>query len=116
MSDLISRQDAIEALIEAFADTKDGDEKIECGAYWYHGTVISTIKALPSAEARPTGEWVRLERDENVFDIYGVPTWGINYMCERCGFITTAIQDHIAQYKFCPSCGADMRGAEHEID
>lgn len=59
---------------------------------------------FPSAD-RPTGEWVRLEREENVYDLHGVPTWGVNYMCDKCGFITTAIQDHFEQYKFCPHCG-----------
>ena len=49
MSDLISRQETIDALIKAFADAEDGDEKVECGAYWYHGTVMSIIKSLPSA-------------------------------------------------------------------
>ena len=71
--------------------------------------VIDRINALPSAEPK-TGEWVRLERKENVYDLHGVPTWGVNYMCDKCGFITTAIQDHFGQYKWCPSCGADMRG------
>ena len=62
------------------------------------------LENLPSAD-RPTGEWVRLEREENVYDLHGVPTWGVNYMCDKCGFITTAIQDHFEQYKFCPHCG-----------
>ena len=69
---------------------------------------------FPSApDSRQRGEWVRLEREENVYDLHGVPTWGVNYMCDKCGFITTAIQDHFAQYKWCPSCGADMREGDN---
>ena len=103
MSDLISRQDAIaemKALYE-WHDTVTEDRAV------YH------LKRLPSAEPK-TGKWVMLERVENVHDIYGVPTWGVNYMCDKCGFITTAIQDHFSQYKFCPSCGARMNWGEEE--
>lgn len=98
--DLISRQDAIDALMN------DSD--------W--ADAIPTIKSLPSApDSRQRGEWVRLEREENVYDLHGVPTWGVNYMCDKCGFITTAIQDHFAQYRWCPSCGARMyKGGEEE--
>lgn len=45
MSDLISRQNAIDALKKAF---DDGDG-IEVGAYWEHNKVTDTIKSLPSA-------------------------------------------------------------------
>ena len=84
MSDLISRQDAIEALIEAFADTEDGDEKIECGAYWYHGTVMSVIKALPSAD-RPTGwvpvKWHEITDEEREREGYP-KDWVVHIDCE----------------------------------
>ena len=93
MSDLIKREDAL-------AEFRDGRDVYD---------IMESIEELPSAD-RPTGEWVTLERDENVYDIYGVPTWGVNYMCDKCGFITTAIQDHFGQYKFCPNCGAKMGG------
>lgn len=66
-------------------------------------------------EEPKTGEWVMLERVENVHDIYGVPTWGVNYMCDKCGFIHTAIQNHFSQYKYCPNCGARMyKGGDDE--
>lgn len=78
--------------------------------------IMESIEELPSApDSRQRGEWVRLEREENVHDLHGVPTWGVNYMCDKCGFITTAIQDHFAQYRWCPSCGARMyKGGEEE--
>lgn len=79
----------------------------------YKAEVYGVIQNLPSAEPK-TGKWVMLERVENVHDIYGVPTWGVNYMCDNCGFIHTAIQDHFSQYKHCPKCGARMKGADDE--
>ena len=94
--DLISRQDAINAIENTDCEltTKDWDE------------LTGALKSLPSApDSRQRGEWARLEREENVYDLHGVPTWGVNYMCDKCGFITTAIQDHFEQYKFCPHCG-----------
>lgn len=98
--DLISRRDTIRLLVEKYKFTTKEAREI--------------LAELPSAEPN-TGKWVSLEREENVYDLHGVPTWGVNYMCDKCGFITTAIQDHFAQYRWCPSCGSDMRrGGEEE--
>ena len=105
--ELISRADAIDAIEElpnAYNGWSDAYDK---------ACIIGALEEVPSAEPK-TGEWVMLEMVENVHDIYGVPTWGVNYMCDKCGFITTAIQDHFSQYKFCPSCGARMNGGEEE--
>ena len=96
-TDLISRESVL-------AEFRDGRDVYD---------IMESIEQLPSApDSRQRGEWVRLEREENVHDLHGVPTWGVNYMCDKCGFITTAIQDHFGQYRWCPSCGADMRGEE----
>lgn len=43
-------------------------------------------------------------------DIKGNLSWGNWYVCTGCGFATTAIEGHITQYKYCPSCGARMDG------
>ena len=102
--DLIRRQDVLNMIIVA------GECEPDLGYTHLH----KVVENIPSAD-RPTGEWVRLEREENVYDLHGVPTWGVNYMCDKCGFITTAIQDHFAQYRWCPSCGARMyKGGEEE--
>ena len=107
--DLISRQDVIELVKKSYYDLSDGEEDM-----W---AMVHDVEQLPSApDSRQHGEWVRLEREENVHDLHGVPTWGVNYMCDKCGFITTAIQDHFGQYRWCPSCGADMRKEESEED
>lgn len=102
-SNLISRQDAIDAVMaegrRVFTSECANAERII-----YEEDAVEALSMLPSAEPK-TGAWVRLEREENVYDLHGVPTWGVNYMCDKCGFITTAIQDHFEQYKFCPHCG-----------
>lgn len=109
MSDLISRADAIDALGEEPPVWYDGEDEIAERNQWRRDK--AAIESLPSAEPK-TGVWVMLERVENAHDIYGVPTWGVNYMCDNCGFIHTAIQNHFSQYKHCPNCGARMAGKE----
>ena len=106
--DLISRQDAIDAIPQTSVDLFENCRNCKL---LDRAQVVAILESLPSAEPK-TGKWMRLEREENVYDLHGVPTWGVNYMCDKCGFITTAIQDHFGQYKWCPSCGADMRGEE----
>ena len=90
--DLISRQDAIDALMN------DSD--------W--ADAIPTIKSLPSAD-RPTGKWVE----------YGMNTDGThNIKCNQCGagFRTRGhANSHNTKerFKWCPTCGADMRGEQN---
>lgn len=55
-----------------------------------------------------TGHWIEKEGREEGFDIGGIKTWYIQIMCDKCGFIKTAIEGHTGQYKFCPNCGAKM--------
>lgn len=72
--------------------------------------VIEMIKDAPTIEPqRKKGKWLFKERREPVYDISGVKTWGIAYMCSECGFIHTVIED-FGQYAYCPNsnCGADM--------
>ena len=100
MSDLISRQAAIEALKRAEALTR---------AFGYH-FVIDTIRELPSAQPeRKKGKW-----------IYGEDEYGIDgYHCDKCGFFvpwdyTHKFIDFIKDYHFCPNCGAYMRPTERD--
>lgn len=87
MSDLIRREDAIDALKRAEAITK---------AFGYHN-VIETIRELPSAQPeREKSKWTYI--DEAMF---GNPHG--SYKCSVC--------DNRMPYKtnFCQRCGADMR-------
>ena len=55
-----------------------------------------------------TGHWIIKDGKEQGYDIGGVKTWYIQIMCDKCGFIKTAIEGHTGQYNFCPNCGAKM--------
>ena len=59
---------------------------------------------------RPKGEWVEVVHRTEQYDREGVKSWARIYQCPNCGFILNAIENHMTQYRYCPSCGADMRG------
>ena len=59
-------------------------------------------------EQPKTGHWIVKEGREQGYDIAGIKTWYIQIMCDKCGFIKTAIEGHTGQYHFCPNCGAKM--------
>lgn len=106
--DLISRQAAISIPIipkEHRKCFKDMDDAFETG--W--NEALSCVNMLPSAD-RPTGEWVEVVHRTEQYDREGIKSWAVLYQCPSCGFILNAIEGHKEQYKFCPSCGADMRG------
>lgn len=72
--------------------------------------VKTMLKALPPAQPeRKRGKW-----------IYGEDEYGIDgYHCDKCGFFVPWDYAHkfinyIEDYKFCPNCGADMRGEQDE--
>lgn len=109
MSDLISRQDAIDAIHE------DIDWLVAQGGRDLDLTECmerakSILNNLPSAEPEK-GKWIFHERREPQFDISGIKTWGVAYICSECEFIHTVIED-FGHYLFCPNCGADMRGEQ----
>ncbi len=76
--------------------------------------ILKLIDEQPTIDAEPVkhGKWKQLAGVQECFDIAGIKTWAIKYMCESCGFQTFAIEGHFAQYNYCPQCGADMRGEE----
>ena len=72
------------------------------------------IDAMPTIEERKKGKWIEAEVMPKTFDVNGIETWASKMQCDQCGFITYAIEGHMGQYNFCPNCGADMRGGNHE--
>lgn len=93
MSDLISRQVAIDSLTEIIMNLKN--------VYGDMGSAVNgareCIKSLPSVEPeQKKGEW---KPDES-----GNAYW----ICSVCGFASEAFGANILYY-FCPSCGAKMR-------
>lgn len=74
------------------------------------GTALDGYKNAPTIEERKKGVWIEVEVLS--YDIYGNKTWSSKMQCDQCGFRHTAIEGHMAQYKFCPYCGADMKQRE----
>ena len=70
----------------------------------YNQAIDMAIEAL----SERTGEWLEVEEFPEVYDIEGVKTWGSEMQCDQCGFRHTAIEGHMAQYNYCPNCGANM--------
>ena len=101
MSDLISRQAAIDALGERPMVLTGGD--YELGKQEQYVRDLLAIENVPSAQPRPkTGHWI--------YD-------GDQIICNRCfkafGFISLKLTSN-----YCPNCGAKMdeeeNGAEEE--
>ena len=87
MSDLISKQAAIDALHTWFRDGFDEDK-------WWNSThVLAAIEGLPPAQPEHTGKW---------FYQNGM------IKCDQCLRAIRRI-DHDGLLNFCPNCGADMR-------
>ncbi len=86
MSDFIERSEVLKQLWLSHKDVVYIDKK-ECAR---------RIEAIPSA--RPQGEW----KPKNHHTDY----------CSNCGFEET--QWRTADYNFCPSCGARMKGVDDE--
>ena len=87
MSDLISRQAAIDALSTP------------------HGILypIRTVEELPSAQPERKGRWIKLDMHAHLAD----------HKCTACGqecYVPTCMGEPM--YTYCPNCGADMRGEE----
>ena len=89
--DLIKRSDAIGACAY---------ETIEC----YEAR--KAIRALPSAD-RPQGEWiVNMPNYESICSVCGAKETDFIY--------GTEMWYGLGESKFCPSCGARMKGADDE--
>ena len=67
------------------------------------GEIINFINAEPAIEERKKGEWIKKEGDLCFRDV-----------CSECGNKYVKLYPHYKHYNFCPNCGADMRGEEHD--
>ena len=103
MSDLISRQAAIEAIWKPII--KPNEMIFDA----LKQAQQNEIETLPSVELeRKTGKW----KERSVGDVKNT---GIEYVqsanCTSCGkYHTTPYMYYFKTYKFCPYCGAKMEG------
>lgn len=100
MGDYIERQ----AVLNAYdaVQRKNGPWRFE-----------TLIESVPAADVRPVvrGRWVRTRQVElNPF--WSLENCGTQYMCSECG--RRAGYKQVTLYKFCPNCGADMRGGTEQ--
>ena len=104
MDDLISRQAAID---ELWRISNERDSVYYTSAIH---SAVDAVKALPSAEPeRKKGRWIKNE---------GRSGWH----CSSCkkddlyAYPYAANNERVLQDFYCPNCGADMRGEEHETN
>lgn len=97
MSDLISRQQAIDALHNYLVKKRCPDD----GTLTCRLIENEVINKLPSMQPeRPKGNWIHQAKFSRV-------------ECDQCGKV---FRNTFAPKNFCPNCGADMRGDKHETD
>ena len=82
-----------DALIDKYGDwyTEEGMEE------GYIGTIKGIVDSMPTIEERKTGEWI--VEDDGYTECC---------RCDQCG------KRYVDISNFCPNCGADMRGGNHE--
>jgi hypothetical protein len=115
MADLINRQAAIDALekvakLYPWRVPGDRDSYSQYNEAWQDALnrADSEIEALPSAQAeRKRGHWVEI--GDEPYD---------EWECDMCGFVIDGSgcidpEEYRDVHKFCPNCGADMRGKEN---
>ena len=106
MSDLIKREDAIDAIEcvtwyhqNSNKDMVSGANSDEHQAWYKAEDIYDALEAIPSAD-RPQGEWLNY-KDEHT--------------CSVCKEVVIADWYYEYEwYDFCPHCGARMKGADDE--
>ena len=95
MSDLISRQSAIDA-VEKAKTARSEDGEIFCAKI----NAQMNIQLLPSAQPERKGKWIRY--------------YAYYVNCSECGYLMNTLEQ--GYFNFCPNCGAYMRGEANEAD
>ncbi len=85
----------------------------ESAMYQAYDISVDTVDEQPTVQPqRKKGRWINKFGKEQGYDIAGIKTWYIQILCDKCGFIKTAIEGHTGQYHYCPNCGAEMEVKE----
>lgn len=102
MSDLISREDAVETICKLSETVGAHDQNVMLVVASY----LQNTKDFPTIEAEPVkhGRWRKLYRG--------------NYECSLCGdwwTFSVPNTEIVQAFKYCPHCGARMDGGENGI-
>ena len=110
MSDLISRQKAIDALGEKPVGETDWD--LGCINQWEWDTEI--LRTLPSAEPeRKKGKWIEISWSEPNPNLCCTSYAIQSAKCSICGkYHTTPYLHNLVYFPFCPNCGAKLDWSE----
>ena len=116
--DCISRQAAIEALEKIDCSDGVGISSLKCDAV---DDAVTAIKALPSAQMKSYRSYregyqagfkdAQSERKRGKWLADNRPGGGF-WVCSCCKFPSEAFAADVL-YKYCPNCGADMRGRQN---
>lgn len=98
----MTRGEAVNWLINIMADMG----KAEHRELWHYEQALSEIREMLESEPeRKKAKW-----------IYTRPYSAINCSsCHHCSW-SMPYEDLVKSFNYCPNCGADMRGDEHEDD
>ena len=107
MSDLISRQAAIDAIddvdwyhLDNRGEMVHGANSSEHQAWYKAEDVYTALDSVPSAQPeRKTGKWIKLDMHAHLAD----------HKCTACGqecYVPTCMGEPM--YTYCPNCGARM--------
>lgn len=120
MSDLIDRNDAVEAIEfeKVYMTAYNGYVSEGNPLKQYNKGLDDAIKAvnsLASAEPeRKKGKWIEISWSEPNPNVCCTSYAFQSAKCSICGkYHTTPYLHNLVYFPFCPNCGADMRG-EHE--
>ena len=105
--------DALEARMYHDAFEVDSDmQKWDSGCWIRYKMFENAIEDAPTIEERKKGEW----EEKTVCDEDVIEQWQ-SARCSTCGkYHTTPYLYYFDEYNYCPNCGADMRGDNHETD
>lgn len=100
MDDLISRQAALDAVEESRRLNHHQNGKEACAHEYEHRHFLKILRDLPPVQPeRKRGKWISRKNE---------PKHKYWWTCSEC-------QGRFNyEWKFCPNCGADMRGEEDE--
>ena len=115
MSDLIDRQDAINAIHnDILCKPLNGTIYWENHEFVPVGYVERILLAVPSAEQK-TGKWIRTAGDYIGDDVSGF--YDYHWSCSECGREAITNDWHMYELSdYCPHCGAKMKGDNDETD